>query len=196
MSSVALTEQTRRDATQKTTMRLKILKVGPSEPLTERITPWLGPLREACQPAPRTTPASSDHCDSPDSRHAVFLLSESQLSILRFRQWGRAAGGISAVKTATATTNWQKWWRVAIELERGQDLPWVTVWLDADGADQPLTLPVGRVIFLFEAIRHSFQRQVCLALRRRILVSVISAMDKTSRRYSRSQRYKAIGRVP
>src|SRR5712692_2912056 len=78
MSSVALTEQTRRDATQKTTMRLKILKVGPSEPLTERITPWLGPLREACQPAPRTTPASSDHCDSPDSRHAVFLLSESQ----------------------------------------------------------------------------------------------------------------------
>src|SRR6266852_5230190 len=145
------------------------------------------------------------HMQTPISSHSLQRRFQAHFRIgkcsgssahLRFRQWGRAAGGISAVKTATATTNWQKWWRVAIELERGQDLPWVTVWLDADGADQPLTLPVGRVIFLFEAIRHSFQRQVCLALRRRILVSVISAMDKTSRRYSRSQRYKAIGRVP
>ena len=51
---------------------------------------------------------------------------------------------------------------------------WATVWLHAEGADQTaLTLPVGRVIFLFEPIVHGFQRQVCLALRRRILVSVI-----------------------
>src|SRR5882724_13624490 len=79
MSSVALTEQARRDATKKTTMRLKLSKVGGANLSRERITPWLGPLREACQQARRTTPASSDHCDSPDSRHAVFLLSESQL---------------------------------------------------------------------------------------------------------------------
>src|SRR5258708_27845599 len=78
MSSVALTEQARRDATKKTTMRLKLSKVGGANLSRERITPWLGPLREACQQARRTTPASSDHCDSRDSRHAVFLLSESQ----------------------------------------------------------------------------------------------------------------------
>src|SRR6266446_5279317 len=81
MSSVALTEQARRDATKKTTMRLKLSKVGGANLSRERITPWLGPLREACQQARRTTPASSDHCDSPDSRHAVFLLSESQVSV-------------------------------------------------------------------------------------------------------------------
>src|SRR6266446_2093339 len=82
MSSVALTEQARRDATKKTTMRLKLSKVGGANLSRERITPWLGPLREACQQARRTTPASSDHCDSPDSRHAVFLLSESQTAKL------------------------------------------------------------------------------------------------------------------
>src|SRR5438132_827846 len=42
---------------------------------------------------------------------------------------------------------------VTIELARRQDQPWATVWRDADGADQmALTLPVGRVIFLFEPI--------------------------------------------
>src|SRR5258708_1704759 len=81
MSSVALTEQARRDATKKTTMRLKLSKVGGANLSRERITPWLGPLREACQQARRTTPASSDHCDSPDSRHAVFLLSESHCQL-------------------------------------------------------------------------------------------------------------------
>ncbi len=101
MSSVALTEQARRDATKKTTMRLKLSKVGGANLSRERITPWLGPLREACQQARRTTPASSDHCDSPDSRHAVFLLSESQLTRPRLQWLRQAPWGMSAGVSST-----------------------------------------------------------------------------------------------
>ena len=71
---------------------------------------------------------------------------------------------------------------------------WAIVWRDADGADQTaLTLPVGRVISLFEPIMHGLQRQVCLALREGYRFRSSRAIDKTSRRYSRSQRYKSDG---
>ncbi len=77
---------------------------------------------------------------------------------------------------------------------------WAIVWRDADGADQTaLTLPVGRVISLFEPIMHGLQRQVCLALREGYRFRSSRAIDKTSRRYSRSQRYKSDGtgaRIP
>ena len=107
---------------------------------------------------------------------------------------GEGGGRISAVKTATATTNWQKRWSVAMGVGKTARPTWAIVWRDADGADQTaLTLPVGRVISLFEPIMHGLQRQVCLALREGYRFRSSRAIDKTSRRYSRSQRYKSDG---
>ena len=74
------------------------------------------------------------------------------------------------MKTATATTNWQKWWSVAIELARRQDLPLGDRCGCRQSDQAALTLPVRGIIFLFEPL---VQRRVCLAVLRRILVSVV-----------------------
>src|SRR5712692_1752131 len=113
---------------------------------------------------------------------------------LQFRQWGRAAGRISAVKTATATANWAKSggvlrmrWQDGYS---GRPCGWMQT-----GADQTaLTLPVGRVLFLFEPIMHGFQ--IRLALWRRILGSVIPRHRQNVQEIFQIHRYKAIGRVP
>jgi hypothetical protein len=58
------------------------------------------------------------------------------------------------------------------------------------GADQTaLTLPVGRVLFLFEPMMHG------LALWRRILVSVIQRHRQNVQEIFQIPPYKAIGRV-
>ena len=72
---------------------------------------------------------------------------------------GEGAEAIRAVKTTMTTRNWQEWWMLRLSWQDGKALPRATVLRDADSADQTaLSLPVGRVIFLFEPIVHGFQR--------------------------------------
>ena len=108
---------------------------------------------------------------------------------LQFRQWGRAAGRISAVKTATATANWAKSGGV-LRLRRQDGYPGRPCGWMQTGADQTaLTLPVGRVLFLFEPMMHG------LALWRRILVSVIQRHRQNVQEIFQIPPYKTIGRV-
>lgn len=82
---------------------------------------------------PKLSVPYSDHSPSPASRQTRFLLSESQYCNLQFRQWGRAVGGISAVKTATRQRIGKSGgvWRLSWQ----DGKTWASVWLDADGAD-------------------------------------------------------------
>lgn len=67
------------------------------------------------------------------------------------------------MKTATRQRNGRSAGVLRLSWHDGKTLPWATVLLDADGGDQAaLTLPVGRVVFLFEPIMDSFSAKYAL----------------------------------